>query len=164
LKEFTASGNTMADTKAKRELRASFCKLVYSTTKSDIEIGNSAFTEYDNMGDEEETLGKLSDIPLYDLIEKSIDAFFDNDLMETMKIFLAGGVGSFGLMITSSMDARRQICIAARGQPMSIAFYPDNGVICYGSELAAVKAGLTFKNPAGDVGKHASSRHKSWWT
>lgn len=55
-------------------------------------------------------------------IRKSIDAFFDNDLFFTTKYFMKHAIGSFGLVITSSMDAHCQICIAARGQPMSIAF------------------------------------------
>ena len=31
---------------------------------------------------------------------------------------------------------------------MSIVFYPEKGIITYGSELAAVKAGLDFEAPA----------------
>ena len=30
---------------------------------------------------------------------------------------------------------------------MSIAFYPEEGIICYGSEQETVKAGLNCKNP-----------------
>lgn len=33
---------------------------------------------------------------------------------------------------------------------MSCAFFPDKGIICYGSELAAVKAGLQFDRPGGN--------------
>ena len=72
----------------------------------------------------------------------TIDAFFDNDLFWTTKTFLGSAKGSFGLCITSSMDAQKQICLAARGQTMSVAFYPNKGLICYGSEQAAVKAGM----------------------
>ncbi len=34
---------------------------------------------------------------------------------------------------------------------MSVAFYPDKGLVCYGSEQAAVKAGLSFPFPGKNV-------------
>jgi hypothetical protein len=77
----------------------------------------------------------------------TIDAFLDNDLFFTMKTFLANAKGSFGLCFQSSLDAHRQICLAARGQTMSVAFYPSKGLICYGSEQAAVKAGILAQIP-----------------
>ena len=49
----------------------------------------------------------------------TIDAFFDNDLFMTTKTFLKNAKGSFGLCLTSSLDAHRQICLAARGQTVS---------------------------------------------
>jgi hypothetical protein len=79
------------------------------------------------------------------------NAFFDNDSLFVMKTFLSRAKGSFGLMITNSLDAARQVCVAARGQTMSIAFYPKKGLICYGSEQAAVKAGLSVPTPGGDI-------------
>jgi len=71
-----------------------------------------------------------------------IDAFLDNDLFHTTKEFLAHAHGSFGLCMVSSLDANRQLCLAARGQPISVAFYPKEGVVLYGSEQTAVKAAL----------------------
>ena len=56
------------------------------------------------------------------------------------KMFLASAKGSFGICIMSSLDARRQVALGVRGQTMSVAFYPKRGIICYGSEQAAVKA------------------------
>jgi hypothetical protein len=81
----------------------------------------------------------------------TIDAFFDNDLLNATKIFLANAKGSFGLTVSSTLDGHRQVCIAARGQPMSVAFYPKKGLICYGSEQAAVKAGMNFETPGGNL-------------
>jgi hypothetical protein len=52
----------------------------------------------------------------------TIDAFFDNDLFMTTKFFLNNAKGSFGLCVTSSLDAHRQICLAARGQTVSSCF------------------------------------------
>ena len=71
-----------------------------------------------------------------------MDAFFDNDLFFAAKTFLQNAKGSFGLCISSSLDAHRQVCLAARGQTMSVAFYPSKGLICFGSEQASVKAAM----------------------
>jgi len=84
-------------------------------------------------------------------IRATVDAFFDNDLLHSTRIFLEDAKGSFGIMVSSSIDAHRQVCFAARGQTMSIAFYPRKGLICYGSEQAAVKAGLNYENPGGSL-------------
>ena len=81
----------------------------------------------------------------------TVDAFFDNDLLNSTKIFLGAASGSFGLCITSSLDAQRQLCLAARGQTISIALYPKKGLICFGSEQAAVKVGMTAEVPGGDA-------------
>ena len=93
-------------------------------------------------GDDEEALSKNS---YFTFCLTTINAFFDNDLLMSTQIFLKHAKGSFGLCVSSSLDAHRQICMAARGQTMSVAFYPERGLICYGSEQAAVKAGLNTK-------------------
>lgn len=72
-------------------------------------------------------------------VKATVDAFFDNDLLNTVRIFLKNAKGSFGLCVTTSLDAHRQVAMAAKGQTLCIAFYPRKGVICYGSEQAAVK-------------------------
>jgi hypothetical protein len=51
---------------------------------------------------------------------ETIHAFFDNDLFMATKVFLKNAKGSFGLCVTSSLDANRQICMAARGQTVCI--------------------------------------------
>ena len=84
---------------------------------------------------------------LFHFTTVTINAFFDNDLFFSTKTFLTNAKGSFGLCVTSSLDAHRQICLAARGQTISIAFYPTKGLICYGSEQAAVKAGMSIPFP-----------------
>jgi hypothetical protein len=91
------------------------------------------------------------DADLANFVRATIFAFFDNDLLHSTRLFLQNAKGSFGLMIASSLDAHRQTCFAARGQTMSIAFYPRKGLICYGSEQAAVKAGLNYENPGGNI-------------
>lgn len=81
-------------------------------------------------------------------VRRVVDAFFDNDLFHSVRLFLENAKGSFGLCVVNSVDAHRQVCIAAKGQTNSIAFYPRKGVVCYGSEQAAVKAGLNFPVPS----------------
>lgn len=66
-----------------------------------------------------------------------VDAFFDNDLLWTVRTFLSHAKGSFGLCVTSSVSAHRQLCIASRGQTNSIAFFPKSGIICYGESANA---------------------------
>lgn len=61
---------------------------------------------------------------LYAFCKATVDAFFDNDLLMATQIFLKNAKGSFGLCVTSSLDAHRQICLAARGQTVrSLRYY-----------------------------------------
>ena len=85
---------------------------------------------------------------LFHFSSSVIDAFFDNDLFNSVNIFMNGARGSFGLVVTSSLDAHRQICFAARGQSLSIAFYPQQRIVLFGSEQAAVKAGMDTPFPS----------------
>ncbi|KAJ1475503.1 hypothetical protein T484DRAFT_1909577 [Baffinella frigidus] len=87
------------------------------------------------------------------------------DLLASTRLLLAGSKGSFGLCINSSLDASRQVVVAARGQTLSVAFYPRSGILLcvvvaargqtlsvafyprsgillWGSEQAAVKAAM----------------------
>ena len=75
-------------------------------------------------------------------VQRAVNAFFDQDLLAAVRFFLANAKGSFGLCITCSLDAHRQLVVAARGQTISVAFYPNSGLILWGSEQAAVKAAL----------------------
>jgi hypothetical protein len=59
-------------------------------------------------------------------VAKAVGAFFDNDLLQTTRLFLRGAKGSFGLCVTSSLDARRQLVLAARGQASG---RPDNRIL-----------------------------------
>ena len=78
----------------------------------------------------------------------AVNNFFDNDLLYTTRRILSNAVGSFGLCINCSLDSTRQVAFAARGQTISIAFFPRMGIVTYGSEAAATKAPLTIV-PAG---------------
>lgn len=101
----------------------------------------NALTNHVSLDVEEGDLGQF--------VKATVKSFFDNDLLHTMRIFLQNAKGSFGLCVTTSMDAHRQAVFAAKGQTLSVAFYPRKGVICYGSEQAAVKAGLNYETPQG---------------
>ena len=84
---------------------------------------------------------------IYNFAVATIRAFFDNDLLTSVKMLMTNAKGSFGLCVMSSLDSHRQMCFAARGQTMSVAFYPKKHVILYGSEQAAVKAAMDVDFP-----------------
>jgi hypothetical protein len=98
---------------------------------------------------EEGVFGLDIESGLDQFVDAVINAFFDNDLFHSVRRFLTSARGSFGLGITCSLDAGRQMVVAARGQTISVAFYPKLGLVLYGSEQAAVKAGLGLKAPPG---------------
>jgi hypothetical protein len=127
-----------------QELRHSYALRVVSKLKiryDELFVGHGldkyvSFTDDEEQGDS-----------LFSFAFKVVNAFFDGDLFLAMKTFLQHAKGSFGLCFTSSLDAKHQVCLAARGQTMSVAFYPSKGLICYGSEQAAVKAGMSIDFP-----------------
>ncbi|XRB03994.1 glutamine amidotransferase type 2 domain-containing protein [Pycnococcus provasolii] len=82
---------------------------------------------------------------LHSLCLAVVDAFYDNDIFHTVTDFLSRAKGSFGLCINSSLDAEKQLVVAARGQTISVAVYPRTGIVCWGSEQAAVKAAMGVK-------------------
>jgi hypothetical protein len=71
-----------------------------------------------------------------------VDNFYDADLLHSTRYFLAQATGSFGLSVSSSLESHRRVCLAARGQTMSVAFYPRYGMTCWASEAAATKSPL----------------------
>ena len=87
----------------------------------------------------------LSDDDLLAMAQTAISAFLENDLLMATRLFMKKAKGSFGLCVMCSVDAHRQMVIAARGQTMSVAFYPKTGLLLYASEQAAVKAALGIK-------------------
>lgn len=74
-----------------------------------------------------------------ELVSATVDAFFDNDLLQSVQEFLRCARGSFGLSVNCTLDADRETVLAAKGQTMSVAFYPRSGMVLWGSEAAAVK-------------------------
>jgi hypothetical protein len=164
LPQFCSTNNvSLKAMKSQPNLRRNFAEFMISKIHSDFDLINSAFTEYsleDEKDVEQPAIAVDAPGPIYSLralVIDTVDAFLDNDLFFTTKYFMRNAVGSFGLMVTCSMDASRQICIAARGQPMSVGFFPEKGIICYGSELAAVKAGMTYDNPSGNIPREGTS-------
>ena len=121
---------------ASNKKRMSLCKAVKDALKPLI-LGDSKSTGL-NCLEHFVTLDEESG-NLDQFVNATVAAFFDNDLLNTVRIFLKNAKGSFGLCVTTSLDAHRQVCFAAKGQTLCIAFYPRKGVICYGSEQAAVK-------------------------
>ena len=77
-----------------------------------------------------------------ELVRSAVGAFFRQDLLAAGRQLLDKAEGSFGLVLSTSLDAASEIVIAARGQTMSVAFYPRLGMFTFGSESSATKAGL----------------------
>ena len=102
-------------------------------------------------------------------VSVALDAFFKQDLLTAARQLLAGSIGSFGLVLSTSVDAKRELVVAARGQTMSIAFYPMLGMILWGSEAAATKAGIGAagadkkKEAATDAPKAVGAKSPSRW-
>jgi len=72
---------------------------------------------------------------------ETVKAFFDNNLNQTTKVFMAGAKGSFGL-VTAAANEPGHVVISARAQPMSIGFHPGQEMVAYASESAALKVPL----------------------
>ena len=100
----------------------------------------------------------LNEADMTDMITTAVAAFFDQDLLQAVRMFLVNAKGSFGLVANSSLDAHRQIVTAARGQTISIAMYPQSGVILWASEQAACKAGLNILDEQDETGKGRAFR------
>jgi len=66
----------------------------------------------------------------------TVNAFFDNDLLLSTQIFVKNAKGSFGLVVSSTLDAHRQLVIAARGQPVSTIEHLASSVFSIGSAFS----------------------------
>jgi hypothetical protein len=116
LKSKTTSSASLVGIGDSREIRHSFALRVL--TKLQTPLNNESLIkplEHYLTNDEEG-----GDASLLQFCLATINAFFDNDLFWTTKTFLKHAKGSFGLCITSSLDAHRQICLAARGQTVRV--------------------------------------------
>jgi len=116
-----------------------------------------------NEGDEEAM--DYTSSRLFAFCMMTVNAFFDNDLFQSTKLFLENAKGSFGLSTSSTLDADHQICFAARGQTLSVSFYPNKGIVCFGSEQAATKAGMNavfHGDDAGSLSTQNMNEHDKW--
>lgn len=80
------------------------------------------------------------------LAAEAVRAFFQQDLLAAAKQMLAAAKGSFGLLLSHSLDAgdMGELIMAARGQTMSAAIYPHLNIVLWGSEASATKAAMTM--------------------
>ena len=69
-------------------------------------------------------------------------AFCSMDLLRATRHLLANAKGSFGLVTSHSLESDEAVVVAARGQTMSIACYPQQGLVLFGSEVAATKVAM----------------------
>ena len=70
-------------------------------------------------------------------------------------------MGSFGLVLSHSLDASNELVVAARGQTMSIAFHPDHGTVLFGSTRDAAKLDMYAKHQAEKAAAAAAEEEKA---
>ena len=75
-------------------------------------------------------------------VESAVKAFTSHDLLHATRQLLHYAKGSFGLVTSHSLECHEAVVIAARGQTMSIACYPEQGLCLWGSEAAATKVAM----------------------
>ena len=61
-------------------------------------------------------VGSLSEAAAGALIPSAVGAFFEQDLLAAGRQLLKFAIGSFGLVLSTSLDARRELVVASRGQ------------------------------------------------
>ena len=93
--------------------------------------------------------GRLStqeeDACLKHFVRVSVSSFLYNDLLYAGKELLRRTKGSFGIVLSHTLDCSNAFLIGARGQTMSIGFYPHLGMVLFGSESAATKAAMGIR-------------------
>jgi hypothetical protein len=70
--------------------------------------------DYSNLSNDEEDANSVQAFCMV-----TVHAFLDHDLFYSTQVFLDYAKGSFGLVISSSLDSHRRLVIAARGQTVS---------------------------------------------
>ena len=94
-------------------------------------------------------------------VEVCVSAFLTNDLMMAGRDLLKGAKGSFGVVLSHTLDCAHSTLIAARGQTMSVAFYPKVGMVLFGSEQAATKAAMGL-HAVGDAAERPAQPAAGW--
>ena len=89
-------------------------------------------------------------------VESAVEAFTSLDLLHATRMLLRYAKGSFGLVMSHSLECQEAVVIAARGQGMSIACYPQQGIVLWGSEASATKVAMGL--PTDSKGTFAEER------
>lgn len=76
--------------------------------------------------------------------DETVKAFFKNNLYAATKLFMSRAGGSFGLITASTLEDDGFV-VSVRGQPISLAFDPEQEEIAYASEAVALKIPLDKK-------------------
>ena len=79
-------------------------------------------------------------------VASAVKAFTSLDLLHATRQLLQYAKGSFGLVTSHSLECEEAVVIAARGQTMSIACYPQQGLVLWGSEVSATKVAMGTTN------------------
>lgn len=94
-------------------------------------------------------------------IETTVSAFLYNDLLMAGRDLLRHAMGSFGVVLSHSLECDDSVIIGARGQTMSVGFYPELGMVLFGSEQAATKAAMGF-TPVGCGNQGGRGQRAKW--
>jgi hypothetical protein len=70
-------------------------------------------------------------------VSTCVRAFLRNDLYSALTELMVRAEGSFGIQVHCTVEPG-VVVIAAKGQPMSVAFDPDRSICLYGSEAEAI--------------------------
>ena len=105
------------------ELANAVTNALHEQMKNEKTIGNTNNSTISFSSSESSVMEKLSQFISHDpedggslskFVRGTIDAFFDNDLLHSTRLFLENAKGSFGLCVVSSLDVGKQVCFAAR--------------------------------------------------
>lgn len=77
-------------------------------------------------------------------IESAVTAFMDHDLYTTAKIVKRRSEGSFGVILTSSLQPEKTV-LFAHSQPLFIGYDPELNFMTWASEAAALKVSFTVE-------------------
>lgn len=75
-------------------------------------------------------------------IEGAVTAFLDHDLYTTAKIVKKRSEGSFGVILTSSLQPEKTV-LFAHSQPLFVGYEPELNFVTWASEAAALKVSFT---------------------
>jgi len=82
---------------------------------------------------------QLEGVMLQDFCKKACNAFFQHDLLSSLNQFFERAEGTFGITASCSLWTNK-VVLAAKGQPISLAFDPERPMVFWASEPSSLAA------------------------